>query len=79
MDKGEYQNEPCSLENRVVREPCKQRTACARILPHFKMKIAPLRTPLSKWELQMPLCQLILVFSTKWVRVPVCDYISIES
>ena len=24
-----------------------------RILPHFKMEIAPLRTPLSKWELQI--------------------------
>ena len=28
MDKWEYQNKPCYLENRVVREPCKQRTAC---------------------------------------------------
>ena len=23
-----YQNKPCYLENRVVREPCKRRTAC---------------------------------------------------
>ena len=28
MDKWEYQNKPCYLENHVVREPCKQRTAC---------------------------------------------------
>ena len=28
MDKYEYQNKPCYLENRVVRETCKQRTAC---------------------------------------------------
>ena len=28
MDKREYQNKPCYLENCVVREPCKQRTAC---------------------------------------------------
>ena len=28
MDKGEYQNKPCYLENHVVREPCKWRTAC---------------------------------------------------
>ena len=28
MDKWEYQNKQCYLENRVVREPCKQRTAC---------------------------------------------------
>ena len=27
MDKWEYQNKPCYLEDRVVREPCKQRTA----------------------------------------------------
>ena len=24
----EYQNKPCYLENRVVKEQCKQRTAC---------------------------------------------------
>ena len=28
MDKWEYQNKLCHLENHVVREPCKQRTAC---------------------------------------------------
>ena len=28
MEKLEYQNKPCYLENRVVREPCKQRSAC---------------------------------------------------
>ena len=28
MDKWEYQNKPCYLENRVVRELCKWRTAC---------------------------------------------------
>ena len=28
MDKCEFQDKPCYLENRVVREPCKQRTAC---------------------------------------------------
>ena len=28
MDKWEYQNKLCYLENRVVRESCKQRTAC---------------------------------------------------
>ena len=28
MDKWEYQNRSCHLENRVVRERCKQRTAC---------------------------------------------------
>ena len=27
MDKQEYQNKPCYLENRFVREPCKRRTA----------------------------------------------------
>ena len=32
MDKWEYQNKPRYLENRVVREPCKQRTACTIIL-----------------------------------------------
>ena len=26
-----YQNKPCYLENRVVREPCKQRTACTLV------------------------------------------------
>ena len=26
MDKWEYQNKPCYLENRVVREPCKRKT-----------------------------------------------------
>ena len=30
MDKWEYQDKPCYLENHVVREPCKQRTACIR-------------------------------------------------
>ena len=34
MDKWEYQNKPCYLENRVVREPCKWRTACTCILCH---------------------------------------------
>ena len=28
MDKWEYQNKPCYLENRAISEPCKQRTAC---------------------------------------------------
>ena len=28
MDKWKYQNKPCYLENRVVREPCAQKTAC---------------------------------------------------
>ena len=28
MDKWEYQSNLCYLENRFVREPCKQRTAC---------------------------------------------------
>ena len=28
MDKWEYQNKPCYLENRVVTESCKQRTVC---------------------------------------------------
>ena len=28
MDKWEYQNKPCCLENCVVRELCKRRTAC---------------------------------------------------
>ena len=28
MDKWDYQNKPCYLENRVVRELCKRRTAC---------------------------------------------------
>ena len=28
MDKWEYQNKQRYLENRVVRKPCKQRTAC---------------------------------------------------
>ena len=26
-----YQNKPCYLENCVVREPCKQRTACINV------------------------------------------------
>ena len=33
MDKWEYQNKPCYLENRVAREPCKQRTACIKEIP----------------------------------------------
>ena len=33
MDKWDYQNKPRYLENRVVREPCKQRTACT----YFKL------------------------------------------
>ena len=32
MDKWEYQKKPCYLENRVIREPCKQRTACIQCL-----------------------------------------------
>ena len=32
LDKWEYQNKPCYLENRVVREPCKQRTACINFI-----------------------------------------------
>ena len=28
MDKWEYQNKPSYLENRVIREPFKRRTAC---------------------------------------------------
>ena len=28
MDKLEYQKKPYYLENHVVREPCKQKTAC---------------------------------------------------
>ena len=28
MDKSDYQNKLCYLENRVVRELCKRRTAC---------------------------------------------------
>ena len=35
MDKWEYQNKPCYLENRVVREPCKRRTACIRWESHL--------------------------------------------
>ena len=31
MDKWEYQNKPCYLENCVVREPCKRRAACSRL------------------------------------------------
>ena len=36
MDKWEYQNKPCHLENHFVREPCKQRTAC--IFDHHHVK-----------------------------------------
>ena len=32
MDKWEYQNKPCHLENSVVRELCKRRTACSTVL-----------------------------------------------
>ena len=32
MDKLEYQNKPRYLENHLVREPCKQRTACILIM-----------------------------------------------
>ena len=35
MDKWEYQNKPCFLENRVVREPCKWRTACTINQSHY--------------------------------------------
>ena len=31
MVKWEYKNKPCYLENSVVREPCKRRTACIRL------------------------------------------------
>ena len=37
MNKWEYQNKPCYLENSVVREPCKQRTACT-IQFHYKVR-----------------------------------------
>ena len=30
MDKCEFKDKPCYLDNRVVREPCKQRTACIK-------------------------------------------------
>ena len=33
MDRWEYQNKLCYSENRIVREPCKQRTACTRGRP----------------------------------------------
>ena len=36
MDKWEYQNKMCYLENRVVREPYKQGTACIRKLAKIK-------------------------------------------
>ena len=35
MDKWEYQNKPCYLENRGVRELCKRRTACTCVFTRY--------------------------------------------
>jgi len=45
MDTWEYQNKPCHLENRVFREPCKQRTACVVVLQIVWTIFLPLRKP----------------------------------
>ena len=39
MDKEEHQNKPCYLENRVVRELCKRRTAYIYCLNNKKIVI----------------------------------------
>ena len=43
MDICVYQNKPCYLEYRVVREPCKQRTACIWIYGMWVMILASCR------------------------------------
>ena len=39
MDKWEYHNKPCYLENCVVREPCKRRSACIYVFTHLMVHI----------------------------------------
>ena len=40
MEKWEYQNKSCYLENCVVREPCKQRTACLKMVSIWNYQIS---------------------------------------
>ena len=39
MDKQEYYHKRCYLENRVVREPCKRRSACIIISHSLQMRV----------------------------------------
>ena len=47
--------EPAGSVRKCFQEAFVNPITITRTLPHFKMEIAPLQTPLSKWELQMPL------------------------
>ena len=38
MDKWEYQNKPCYLENSNVKEPCKRKTACIFFAQRSKLE-----------------------------------------
>ena len=61
MVKWEYQNKRCYLENCVVREPCKQRTACIRIL--LRRFFAGSKSCVM-WKLGV--CSFVLKISISW-------------
>ena len=52
MDKWEYQNKPCYLENRVAREMCKRRTACI-MYPVYQSKCSVKTQLRPSWTCQI--------------------------
>ena len=51
MDKQEYQIKPCYLGNCVVRELCKQRTACRTYSDTFFVDVPIITEKLDKYKL----------------------------